>query len=99
MKVITIQQLESDFDAIMADIGENKQYYKLQTEKGAFMLIPHDEYSVLVDTYKEWVEEPVIDPFPLPVEYVGDAEPEDFTQKSSAAACSIDPEDYLDKDN
>ena len=38
--------------------------------------MPHDEFDVLRDAYQEWVEEPQIDPFPLPVEYVGDAEPE-----------------------
>lgn len=76
MKVITLQQLMDDFDAIMDDVGDNKQYYRIQAEQGDFMLIPHDEFTVLKDTYQEWVDEPQIDPFPLPVEYVGDAEPE-----------------------
>lgn len=76
MKVITLQQLMDDFDSIMDDVGDNKQYYRIQAEQGDFMLIPHDEFTVLKDTYQEWVEEPIIDPFPLPVEYVGDAEPE-----------------------
>ena len=39
-------------------------------------VVPYNEYEVLKDTYQEWVDEPKIDPFPLPVEYVGDAEPE-----------------------
>lgn len=99
MKVITLRQLENDFDAIMDDISENKAFYKLQTENGAFMLVPYEEYSVLADTYQEWVEEPTINPFPLPVEYVGEAQPEDFNQKSQAAVSATDPEDYLDKDN
>jgi hypothetical protein len=75
MKVITLQQLMDDFDSIMDDVGDNKQYYRIQAEQGDFMLIPHDEFTVLKDTYQEWVDEPQIDPFPLPVEYVGDAEP------------------------
>ena len=76
MKVITLQQLMDDFDSIMDDVGDNKQYYRIQAEQGDFMLIPHDEFTVLRDTYQDWVEEPSIDPNPLPVEYVGDAEPE-----------------------
>ncbi len=40
------------------------------------ILVPYDEYEVLKDTYQDWVDEPQIDPFPLPVEYVADAEPE-----------------------
>lgn len=76
MKVITLQQLMDDFDKIMDDVGDNKQYYRIQAEQGDFILMPHDEFDVLRDTYQEWVEEPQIDPFPLPIEYVGDAEPE-----------------------
>ncbi len=76
MKVITLQQLMDDFDSIMDDVGDNKQYYRIQAEQGDFMLSPHDEFTVIKDTYQEWVDEPQIDPFPLPVEYVGDAEPE-----------------------
>ncbi len=76
MKVVTLQQLEADFDAILDDVADNKEYYRIQTEQGDFMLVPYDEYEVLKDTYQEWVDEPQIDPFPLPVEYVGDATPE-----------------------
>jgi PHD/YefM family antitoxin component YafN of YafNO toxin-antitoxin module len=76
MKVITLQQLMDDFDNIMDDVGDNKQYYLIQSDQGDCILMPHDEFDVLRDTYQEWVEEPQIDPFPLPVEYVGDAEPE-----------------------
>jgi len=99
MKVITLQELESDFDAIMADIGDNKAFYKLQTENGAFMLVPYEEYSVLADAYQEWVEDTAIDPFHLPVEYVGEAQPEDLNQKSQVVTCSADREDCQDKDN
>jgi len=76
MKVITLQQLMDDFDKIMDDVADNKQYYRIQSDEGDCILMPHDEFDVLRDAYQEWVEEPQIDPFPLPVEYVGDAEPE-----------------------
>ncbi len=76
MKVITLQQLMDDFDNIMDDVGDRKQYYRIQADQGDFILMPFNEFDVLRDTYQEWVEEPQIDPFPLPVEYVGDAEPE-----------------------
>ncbi len=76
MKVVALQQLQDDFDAILDDVADNKEYYRIQAEEGDFMLVPYEEYEVLKDTYQEWVEEPQIDPFPLPVEYVGDAEPE-----------------------
>jgi hypothetical protein len=76
MKVVTIQQLEADFDAILDDVVNNKEYYRIQGEDNHVMLVPYDEYEVLKDTYQNWVDEPQIDPFPLPVEYVADAEPE-----------------------
>ena len=99
MKVITLQELECNFDFIMDDIGENKTFYKLQTERGNFMLIPYEEYSVLANTYQEWVEEPVLNPFPLPVEYVGEAKPEDLTQKLQGGQCLVGPEDCQDMGN
>lgn len=99
MKVITLQELERDFDAIMEDVGDNKVFYRLQTEKGDFMLVPYEEYSVLADTYQDWVDDKTIDPFPLPVQYVGDAQPEDLSQKSQAEACSVDHEDCQDMGN
>lgn len=78
MKVITLQQLEADFDAIMDDVVDNKEYYRIQSgpDYPDVMLIPYNEYEVLKDTYQDWVEDPQIDPYPLPVEYVGEAEPE-----------------------
>lgn len=76
MKVVTLQQLEADFDAILDDVINNKEYYRIQNDNSDVMLIPYDEYEVLRDTYQDWVDEPQIDPFPLPVEYVADAEPE-----------------------
>ena len=76
MKVVTLQQLEADFDAILDDVINNKEYYRIQSDNSDVMLIPYDEYEVLRDTYQDWVDEPQIDPFPLPVEYVADAEPE-----------------------
>lgn len=76
MKVITLQQLEADFDSILDDVVNNKEYYRIQGGENDVMLVPYDEYEVLKDTYQDWVDEPQIDPFPLPVEYVADAEPE-----------------------
>lgn len=75
MKVVTLAQLEDDFDVIMDDVGNNKAYYRIQAPQGDCILLPYDEYQVLKDTYQDWVNEPQIDAFPLPVEYVGDAEP------------------------
>ena len=79
MKVVTAQQFEQDFEAIIDDVADNKQYYRIQTESGDFMLVPHDEYEVLKETYKEWVDEPAINPDALPIEYIGEAEPEKLT--------------------
>ena len=76
MKVVTLQQLEADFDAILADVVENKEFYRIQGEKNDVMLIPYEEYEVLKETYQEWVDHPQINPYPLPIEYVADAEPE-----------------------
>lgn len=77
MKVITLQQMEADFDAIMDDVVQNKQYYRIQTESGSdVIMMPYAEYEVLKDVYQDWVDEPAIDPFPLPVQYLADAEPE-----------------------
>jgi PHD/YefM family antitoxin component YafN of YafNO toxin-antitoxin module len=76
MKVVTLQQLEADFDAILDDVTVNKEFYRIQSETGDVMMIPYDDYVVLRETYEEWVDHPKIDPFPLPVEYIADAEPE-----------------------
>jgi PHD/YefM family antitoxin component YafN of YafNO toxin-antitoxin module len=76
MKVVTLQQLEADFDAILEDVEANKEFYRVQSEAGDVMLIPYDDYVVLRETYQEWVDHPQIDPFPLPVEYIADAKPE-----------------------
>lgn len=76
MKVVTLQQLEADFDAILDDVEVNKEFYRIQSEAGDVMMIPYDDYVVLRETYEEWVDHPKIDPFPLPVEYIADAEPE-----------------------
>jgi len=76
MKVVTLQQLEADFDAILEDVEVNKEFYRVQSEAGDVMLIPYNEYVVLRETYQEWVDHPQIDPFPLPIEYIADAEPE-----------------------
>lgn len=79
MKVVTVQQLEADFDAIFEDVVNNKEFYRIQTGDKDVMLIPYEEYEVLKDTYHEWVECRNIDAFPLPVEYVADAQPENLS--------------------
>lgn len=76
MKVVTVQQLQADFDAILEDVVTNKEFYRIQGEYQDVMLIPYEEYEILKDTYEEWVDHPKIDPYPLPVEYIADAEPE-----------------------
>jgi hypothetical protein len=38
-----------------------------------------NEFEVLKETYQEWVDEPAINPDPLPIEYIGEAEPEKLT--------------------
>jgi PHD/YefM family antitoxin component YafN of YafNO toxin-antitoxin module len=79
MKVITTAQFEQDFEAIIDDVADNNQYYRIQGEEGDFMLVPFNEFEVLKETYKEWVDEPAINPDPLPIEYIGEAEPEKLT--------------------
>jgi hypothetical protein len=59
-------------------VGDNKEFYRIQTDNGNFMLIPYEEFEVLKDTYQEWVDEPRIDAYPMPVEYIGDTEPADL---------------------
>jgi len=47
MKVISFDQLMEDFDNIIDDVGDNKQYYQIQTENGDCILMPYDEYNEL----------------------------------------------------
>jgi hypothetical protein len=83
MKVITLQQLEESFEAILDDVAENKEHYRIQHGGGDVMLIPIESYDVLKDVYTDWVEEPQnnppvegFDPHHLPVvEYVAETEP------------------------
>jgi hypothetical protein len=79
MKVVSIQQLEEDFDAILEDVATNKEHYRIEHESGAVMMVPIESYDVLKDVYTDWVEEPQneppvegFDPHRLPVEYVTD---------------------------
>jgi hypothetical protein len=74
MKVVTLQQLEENFEAIIDDVGDNKEHYRIMYEKGDLMLIPIESYEVLKDVYTDWVEEPQntglvdgFDPHQLPV--------------------------------
>ena len=82
MKVVTLQQLEENFDEILNDVEINKEHYRIQYMNGDVMLIPVESYNVLKDVYTDWVEEPQnippvagFDPHQLPIEYVADAEP------------------------
>ena len=78
MKVVTLQQLEENFETILDDVADNKEHYRILHEKGDLMLIPIESYEVLKDMYTDWVEEPQntglvdgFDPHQLPVvEYV-----------------------------
>ena len=82
MKIVTLQQLEADFEAIVDDVAENKEHYRIEHDNGAVMLIPIESYDVLKEVYTDWVEEPQnlppvegFDPHQLPVvEYVPDSE-------------------------
>jgi hypothetical protein len=86
MKVITFQELEASFEHILEDIEANKEHYRIQRDDGEdVMLVPVETYTVLKDVYTDWVEEPQneppveqFDPYPLPMEYIADAEPEAF---------------------
>lgn len=58
MKTVTYKELEDRFDEILNDVFENHVHYKIVVETGkAVMLIPYEEYKVLMDTYDHWVEE------------------------------------------
>lgn len=83
MNVITVKELEERFDEILDDVSINKKHYRIQLENGnACMLIPIEDYSVFQDVYEDWVGQPEnteiegFDPKPLPVTYLGEAEPE-----------------------
>lgn len=58
MKVVTLEQLEQNFDEILEDVVTNKVHYRIEHSGGAAMLIPFESYDVLHDVYKDWVEEP-----------------------------------------
>ena len=85
MKVVTLQQLEENFETIVDDVADNKEHYRILHEKGDLMLIPIESYEVLKNVYTDWVEEPQntglvdgFDPHQLPVvEYVAETEPKE----------------------
>jgi hypothetical protein len=56
MKVVTVEQLQSDFDAIMDDVVLNLEHYKITTETYAVMLLPMESYGILLEAYEEWLE-------------------------------------------
>jgi PHD/YefM family antitoxin component YafN of YafNO toxin-antitoxin module len=82
MKVVTLQQLEENFEAIVDDVANNKEHYRIEHDNGAVMLIPIESYDVLKEVYTDWVEEPQntppvegFDPHQLPVvKYVPESE-------------------------
>lgn len=58
MKTVTLKEFEHNFDVFMDDIIENGRHYKITYGDGkAVMMIPYAEYELLLDTYKDWVEE------------------------------------------
>ena len=58
MKTVTYKELEDRFNEILEDVFENHAHYKIVVETGkAVMLIPYEEYKVLMDTYDHWVEQ------------------------------------------
>jgi len=82
MKVVTLQQLEENFDEILNDVTDNNEHYRIQYAGGDVMLVPIENFDVLKDVYIDWVEEaqnipPVegFDPHQLPIEYLADAKP------------------------
>lgn len=75
MKVISLKELEENFDAVIEDVSVNKEHYRILNETGDVMLIPVESYEVLKEVYIDWVEEPTntppvsgFDPEKLPVE-------------------------------
>ena len=83
MKVVTVREFEANFESIIDDCGDNNVHYRIQLEDGnALMLIPANEYGLFQDVYEDWIAQPENDAIegfdhkPLPVQYVGEAEPE-----------------------
>lgn len=66
MKELSLQQLERDFDRIVDDVVENGEHYVITLtscsvegclEKNAVVIIPAEDYDVLLETYEDWVTE------------------------------------------
>lgn len=58
MKTVTYKELEDKFDEILEDVFENHIHYKVVVEGNkAVMLVPYEEYKVLMDTYDHWIEQ------------------------------------------
>lgn len=57
MKTITFKDFEQNFDVFFDDVVENRRHYQIMLEDGrSVMLLPYEEYSWLVDTYKMYME-------------------------------------------
>lgn len=58
MKTVTLKEFENNFDVFMDDITKNGRHYKIiYGNDKAVMVVPYTEYELLLDTYKDWVEE------------------------------------------
>lgn len=57
MKTITFKDFEQNFDVFFDDVVENRRHYQIMLENGrSVILLPYEEYSWLVDTYKMYME-------------------------------------------
>lgn len=82
MNVITIKEFEERFEEIIDDVSINKKHYCVQIEDGKdVMVLPADVYYAFQDIYEDWLGHPQnneledFDHKPLPVTYLGEAEP------------------------
>ncbi len=58
MKTVTLEEFEHNFDVFMDDVIENGCHYKITYGNNkAVMVDPYAEYELLLNTYKDWVEE------------------------------------------
>jgi hypothetical protein len=58
MKTVTLEEFEHNFDVFMDDVIENGCHYKITYGNNkAVMVVPYAEYELLLNTYKDWVEE------------------------------------------
>ena len=58
MKVITVEEFEKNFEEILEDVDTNKVHYRVNTDQGALMVVPVDNFRILSEAYEEWIHEP-----------------------------------------